>query len=157
MWCWQFTVVVARTHISFVGRSVRWRTLIWWIWLAPWVTGIVVFLIDVESSLSPQPVPQGFRSGFSRGVRCFQTGSSWDDWRYSALLYPRLMSRSNRLVRRCWYCEKGWARSVVWQFWDWCTLGVARCLRPRRRSGGPYVALWGPYVRPLWCACPAPS
>ena len=70
MWCWQFTVVVARTHISFVGRSVRWRTLIWWIWLAPWVTGIVVFLIDVESSLSPQPVPQGFRSGFSRGVRC---------------------------------------------------------------------------------------
>ena len=91
MWCWQFTVVVARTHISFVGRSVRWRTLIWWIWLAPWVTGIVVFLIDVESSLSPQPVPQAFRSGFSRGVRCFQTGSSWNDWRYSALLFPCLL------------------------------------------------------------------
>ena len=73
MWCWQFTVVVARTHISFVGRSVRWRILIWWIWLAPWVTGIVVV---VASSLSRV---QAFRSGFSRGVRCLQTGSNWND------------------------------------------------------------------------------
>ena len=73
MWCWQFTVVIARTHISFVGRSVRWRTLIWWIWLAPWVMGIVVV---VASSLSRV---QAFRSGFSRGVRCLQTGSNWND------------------------------------------------------------------------------
>ena len=72
MWCWQFTVVIARTHISFVGRSVRWRTLIWWIWLAPWVMGIVVV---VASSLSRV---QAFRSGFSRGVRCLQTGSNWN-------------------------------------------------------------------------------
>jgi hypothetical protein len=73
VWCWQFTVVIARTHISFVGRSVRWRTLIWWIWLAPWVMGIVVV---VASSLSRV---QAFRSGFSRGVRCLQTGSNWND------------------------------------------------------------------------------
>jgi hypothetical protein len=73
VWCWQFTVVIARTHISFVGRSVRWRTLIWWIWLAPWVMGIVVV---VASSLSRV---QTFRSGFSRGVRCLQTGSNWND------------------------------------------------------------------------------
>ena len=72
MWCWQFTIVIARTHISFVGRSVRWCVLIWWIFLGPRVIGIVLV---VARSLSRV---LAFRSGFFRVVRCLQTGPNWN-------------------------------------------------------------------------------